>query len=273
MLPTILLRCTVIGFFLGIYGLSLAIIGKQTRTKDAPELLVTPPRVVQILFSAGDRYLAANLSGFRVLVADTARMKPADYAVQARLQRDIAWLNPAHEDNYYIAANILPWGGEVDAADEVLRRAVDARPWDFLPAFHVGFIEYHFRRAPAKGVRWLLLAAERAAEPADQWGLQSVAARWIERGYDTNTAAGLVDAMANSAPPGGFRRYLRMRAERLHSLARLRDAARIFRLRHGVPPTKLTDLLADGLLSEIPRDPLGAGFLLNSDGEPELKPN
>ncbi|OHC67723.1 MAG: hypothetical protein A3H93_18835 [Rhodocyclales bacterium RIFCSPLOWO2_02_FULL_63_24] len=273
MLPTILLRGTAMVLVVGIYGLSLSILGRQTRVADIPELLVTPPQVVQILFSAGDRYLAANLTGFRVLVADTARMKPADYAVQARLQRDIAWLNPAHEDNYYIAANILPWGGEVDAADEVLRRAVAARPWDFLPAFHVGFIEYHFRRSPAKGARWLLLAAERAAEPGDQWGLQSVAARWIERGYDTNTAAGLVDAMANSAPPGGFRRYLRMRAERLHSLARLREAARVYRSRHGVPPAKLTDLVADGLVSEIPRDPLGAGFLLDSAGEPELKPN
>lgn len=273
MASAVFLRITAAAALVSIYALSLSILAKQTRAVNTPELLVTTPRVVQILFSAGDRYLAANLAGFRVLVADTARMKPADYAVQARLQRDLSWLNPAHEDNYYIAANILPWGGEVEATEEVLRRAVDARPKDFLPAFHVGFIEYHFRRSPAEGARWLMLAAERAAEPGDQWGLQTVAARWIERGYDTNTAARMVDAMASSAPPGGFRSYLRMRAERLHDLARLRDAAKAFELRHGTPPTKLTDLVADGLLPEIPRDPLGAGFVLGPTGEPALKPN
>ena len=236
-----------------------------------PELLVTTPRVVQIIFSAGDRYLAANLAGFRVLVAETERMKPADYAVQAKLQKDISWLNPAHEDNYYIAANILPWGGEIAATEEVLRRAVVARPMDFLPAFHVGFIQYHFRRSPAEGARWVMIAAGKAVDPADQWGLQTIAAKWIERGYNTNTAAKLVDAMAVNAPPGGFRTYLQLRAERLHSLARLRDAVESYRFRRGVAPAQLSDLVDAGLLPEIPRDPLGAGFELSPLGEPAFK--
>lgn len=267
------LRWIVAAGVLGAYAFSLSALGKRNIATVAPELLVTTPRVVQLAFFAGDRYLAANLTGFRVLVADTSRMKSEDYAVQARLQQDIAWLNPAHEDNYYIAANILPWGGQLDAAEEVLRRAVDARPMDFLPAFHVGFIEYHFRRRPAEGARWLLRAAESAADQGDRWGLQEVAAKWIERGYDTATAARMVGAMASGAPPGGFRRYLNIRAERLQLLARLRTATETFRGRHGAAPARLDDLVADGLLAEIPRDPLGLGFALSPAGEPVFKTN
>jgi hypothetical protein len=65
------------------------------RATAAPELLIALPRFAQVLMAGGDRYLAANLAGFRVLVAETGRMNAEDYAVQAKLQRDIAWFNPA----------------------------------------------------------------------------------------------------------------------------------------------------------------------------------
>ena len=86
------------------------------RSQSPAELLVSLPRSTQVVLAAGDRHFAANLSGFRVLVAATERMRSEDYAVQARLQQDIAWFNPAHEDNYYIAAAILPWNGHLAAA-------------------------------------------------------------------------------------------------------------------------------------------------------------
>jgi len=266
------LRLALFCVALAGYGWSASYLSTHRSATPAPELLVTMPRVAQILFSAGDRHLAANLSGFRVLVAETAKMNADDYAVQARLQRDIAWLNPAHEDNYYIAANILPWGDQVDAAEDVLRKSVAARPFDFLPAFHVGFIHYHFRRDPAEGARWLLMAAPRAVDQGDVWSLQVVAAKWMERGYDTVTAANIVGAMAANAPPGGFRSYLKLRAQRLNSLAQLQDAARAYRLRKGQSPVELKDLVTEGLLREIPQDPLGFGFVILPSGEPGFSP-
>lgn len=252
------------------YALSLRILDAHPPARVAPELLIRLPVLVQVLAAAGDRHLAANLSAIRVLVAETQHMKADDFAVQARLQDDVSWLNPAHEDNYYIAANLLPWNGEVEAAERVLRRATESRPFDFLPAFHVGFIHYHFRRDPAEGARWLLKAAERAPDQGDQWALQVVAAKWVERGYEVSTAAGIVDGMARTAPPGGFRRYLAMRAERLHVLDRLRKAAIDYRLKFGKPPGSLSDLQGPGLLDTLPRDPLGIGYALDAQGEPQF---
>jgi hypothetical protein len=258
----------MLALVMGAYGYTQNYLRGHLHKGMDPELLVSIPWFVQTLFSVGDRYLAANISGFRILVADTSRMVSEDYAVQARLQSDVAWLNPAHEDNYYIAANILPWGGQVDAAENVLRRAVAGRPNDFLPAFHVGFINYHFRKQPAEGARWLLLAAERASDPGDSWGLQTVAAKWIERGYETSVAAKIVRNMVKGAPQGGFRTYLGLRAERLESLALLRSATDRYRSTYGHPPQQLRDLITAGLISELPRDPLGPGFILNAKGEP-----
>jgi hypothetical protein len=187
------------------------------------------PRFAQVLMAGGDRYLAANLAGFRVLVADTGRMNAEDYAVQAKLQRDIAWFNPAHEDNYYIAAAILPWNGQLDAAQYVLRRASEARTFDWYPLFQYGFLFYHFRKDPATGAQWLLQGVPRVTNQQDEWALQNLAAIWIEKGYQTANAATMVDAMAANSPPGAFRNYLQVRARRLRDLAALQDAATLFR--------------------------------------------
>jgi hypothetical protein len=198
-------------------------------------------------------------------------MSKEDYAIQAGLQRDISWLNPAHEDNYYIAAAILPWGGQLEATQVVLQRAADARPFDYLPLFHLGFNHYHFYRNPAKGAEILLSAVPRTKDQQDQWALQNVAALWIERGYRLGDAAGRVEAMANAAPPGGFRKYLMVRASRLRDLDRLRSLARQYEQQYGHHLVRLDDLVRRGLLERIPPDPLGVGFGVDAKGEPVFR--
>lgn len=237
----------------------------------SPELLVALPRFVQVLLSAGDRYLAANLAGFRVLVADTLRMNAADFAVQAKLQTDIAWLNPAHEDNYYIAAALLPWNSQLEASQFVLHRASEARLRDYQPLFYYAFNYYHFLRDPATAAGLLLKGVERTDDQQDQWALQNLAARWIERGYQTSAAAGIVDAMAKNAPPGAFKNYLAKRALRLGELARLQELAKRYRELTGHSLSDLQQLVDSGLMGELPKDPLGMGFTLSKEGEPTFR--
>lgn len=253
------------------YATAMNRLGKAPRSAVQPELLVSMPRIAQILLAGGDRHLAANLSGFRVLVAATARMEAEDYAVQARLQEDIAWLNPAHEDNYYIAAAFLPWNGHLDSAQYVLRRAESARQNDWLPDFYLGFHYYHFMQNPAEGARWLLAGVPRTREQSDQWALQNLAANWMEKGYSPSAAAGLVGAMAASAPAGAFRAYLQVRADRLKQLADLRKLAVIYKERNGRGLAKISELLEAGLIATLPVDPLGVGFSVDAEGMPVFK--
>jgi hypothetical protein len=225
---------SVMTLFMGVlsvlvYGYAQHRLSALARPTAAPELLISLPRFAQVLMAGGDRYLAANLAGFRVLVADTGRMNAEDYAVQAKLQRDIAWFNPLHEDNYYIGAAILPWNGELDAAQYVLRRASDARTFDWYPLFHYGFLFYHFRKDPATGAQWLLKGVPRVTNQQDEWALQNLAAIWIEKGYQTANAATMVDAMAANSPPGAFRNYLQVRAIACVTWRRCRTQRRFFR--------------------------------------------
>lgn len=250
------------------YALATVELRRMPRRDPAPELLVSVPALAQIFLALGDRYLAANLNGFRVLVASTERMSADDYVVQARLQEDLAWLNPAHEDNYYIAEALLPWNGQVDAAERIMARAVVARPFDASPFFYRGFHAYQFYHKPAEGAQWLLLAAEREPVEQNQWAMQNIAAKWIERGYELRSAAEMVDKIAVSSKSDGFRKYLQVRSERLRDLARLREAATVFREQRGVAIAVLEDLVKAGLIDHVPVDPLKIGYAVSPAGEP-----
>lgn len=254
-----------------VYGLTVSRLASFSWQSTSPELLVTVPRFAQVIIAGGDRYLAANLAGFRVLVAETEHMDRGDFVVQARLQQDIAWFNPAHEDNYYIAANILPWNDELDAANEILLRAADARPFEWSPLFYLGFHYYHFRNDPVQGARFLLQGAERATVAEDKWAMQNLASKWIERGYEIRTAAKLVEAVAKTSSYASFQKYLLARASRLEDLARLRDLSEVYFIVNGRILSRLDELVAAGLIDNLPVDPLGFGFDLDSEGRPVLR--
>jgi hypothetical protein len=254
-----------------IYGTSMQHLGKRKRIGSEPEFSVRLPIPAQVLLSAGDRQLAANLAGFRVLVADTFRMRAEDFAIQATLQKDISWLNPAHEDNYYIAAALLPWSGQLEAAQIVLKRAADMRTFDWQPLFYYGFDLYHFYKDPIKGAEALLMGVSRTNDPQDQWALQNLAAIWVEKGYSLAEAAGRVEAMASNAPPGGFKRYLSIRAARLRDLERLRTLAQDYERQRGVKLTDIDALVRTGLADKLPVDPLGVGFAVDTQGMPVFR--
>lgn len=244
--------------------------------KDVPrpsmvrEMEVALPRFVQVALAGGDRYLAANLGGFRALVASTEHMQPDNFKIQGRVQRDVAWLNPAHEDNYYIAAAILPWNGEVDAAQDVLRQASAARLFDWQPIFYYAFDLYHFKRDPVAAAQWLLQASPRVTIQTDRYAIENVAARWFEKGYEPRVAVGVIEGMANQARDSGFKRYLQTRAERLRALEVLREAAARFQSRADRPLRDLQELVGAGLLRALPKDPFGFGYALDQQGQPIL---
>ena len=268
----IVARVMTLTFLIGLFVFSQKQLAGITRPSVAPELMVSMPLFAQVLLSGGDRHLAANINGFRVLVAETRKMNANDYAVQAKLQRDLAWLNPAHEDNYYIAAAMLPWNEELEASQYVLERAAKARVKDWQPPFYLGFNYYHFFKDPAKGALLLNEAVPRAYTQQDSWALQNIAARWLEKGYDTNTAARMVGSMAENAPLGAFRDYLHKRAERLEELALLQNLAIQYKEKYAKQLLSLDDLVKSGLIDKLPVDPLGKGFELDEKGMPVFIP-
>lgn len=248
------------------YAWSVRSMAEMPRSIPLVEMQTAIPRFVQIAMSGGDRNLAANLAFFRALVASTDKMQAENFRIQGIVQRDVAWLNPAHEDNYYVAAAILPWSNEYEAAQEVLAEAADARPFDYMPAFLYGFNAMYFKRDLNEGVRWLQRASQQAGMENERLLLQQMAAMWMDRSDDPLLAARVVGAMAENARPKAFRDYLLKRVARLEGLGLLRRASAQYVERYGMPPKRLEDLVVAGFIQELPKDALGRGFILDGSG-------
>lgn len=255
---------------LALYLLATARLDRLPRAQDPRELDAVLPLSAQMAMAAGDRYLAGNLATIRALMANPERMTPDQMALLARVHEDAAFLHPANEDNYYVAANILPWNGHFDAGQRILRRAYEARRFDWLPGFYYGFDLWFFRRDAIAGAKWLNLAATRASDENDRLLLETMAVRWMEQGYETNSALRLLRGIAAQARHGKLRQYYETRIRRLEDLQRLEQAAAEYRRRSGQPLRELGELVTAGLIAALPVDPFGFGFVVDRDGQPLL---
>lgn len=257
----------------GIFGLvtyffavtNLAVISRRPALE---EMRVAMPCFAQVLLVGGDRYFAANINTIRALVASTEGLTSDQFAIQARVQKDASWLNPAQQDNYYLAAGILSWNGQLEAAQLILSRAHDSRPFDIWPAFYFAFHEWHYNKKPLEGVRWLRLAADRAPGYLERVSLLDMAARWAGTTDDIGEAIRVVQTMAAGTRDQVFRKYLFKRVGRLEALLELRTATQNFYDNFGRRPQHINDLLDSGLLAKLPLDPFGEAFVLDADGTP-----
>lgn len=263
LLPLLVMIVGGLVFWLGQSGLK-----GVKRSRPNAEIEVALPIFVQVALAGGDRYLAANWSVIRALVTETSRMAPEEYPLLGQVQKDASWLNPAHEDNYYIATAILPWEGQVEPTQVILRRATVARFFDYQPPFYYAFNLFHFMGDVQGASEWLRRAAEELPDPDERLTMQDLAASWLDRSQDLDMAARIVDAMAAQAKRKDFAAYLQKRSQRLRDLAALRRAATVYTARRGKPPGSLQDLLSSGLIDSLPVDSFGSGFAIDADGLP-----
>lgn len=255
-------------------GVALFAFGNRAPARPPPAesmLSVALPVPLQMLYAGGDRYLAANVGAWRAIMVGTGELPAATLRALAQVQEDVSWLNPWHEDNYYTAAAILPWAGELAPTQTILRRATAARRHDVYPPFYYAFNQWYFAGDVAGGVASLLVAAEHSRDPGERQALTVMAARWSEQSDETATAIAMVHAMAERTRDRALKDYLGLREQRLHGLLTLRQAAQKFAAEHGRAPRSLDEMLAGGLVARIPEDPLGGGYAVR-DGVPILLP-
>lgn len=215
---------------------------------------------VLLALFGGDRFLAANLETMR-LAATGVDWGQADTGYLVRAQQEVAELNPCHEDNYYLANGLLTWGGADREGTEVLRRAMDCRFWDELPAFFYGFNQAFFNKDIAEASRALELAAQRATGNAAGFRKMAVMLQ-AESFADEKLALDYLVQQRNAARGDPkLQQMLDKRVVRLQGLVTLREAQRRFEAENGALQS-LEQLVKSGLLPALPDDPLRLGYEL-----------
>ncbi len=229
--------------------------------------MVIAAPVLLALFG-GDRFLAANLETMR-LAATGVDFGQADTGYLIRAQQEVAELNPCHEDNYYLANGLLTWGGADREGTEVLRRAMQCRFWDELPAFFYGFNQAFFNKDIAEAGRALELAAQRATDNAA--GFRKLAVMLQAESFADEKLAleYLIQQRDAARDDPKLQQMLDKRVVRLQGLVALREAQRRFEVANGALQN-LDQLVEHSLLAALPEDPLRLGYELK-DGRIILK--
>lgn len=243
---------------------------------DQPELPKPSMPLDRVVISApvltalygGDRFLAAGLETMR-LAATGVDFGQTDTHYLVRAQRVVSELNPCHENNYYLANGLLTWGGATEDANEVLRRAMDCRWWDELPAFFYGFNKYFFDKNIKEAQAALRIAADRAGR--NEAGYRKLAIMIeVEQIDDEKMALNLLKQERDKASGAKLIAMLDKRVKRLEGLLSLREAKRVYEERTGKALQHPEQLITTGILKTLPVDPMKLGYELK-DGQFILK--
>lgn len=259
---------------LALLGFGLFFVVSQWRAQISDQVapviegrvVITAP-VLLVLFG-GDRFLAANLEAMRLAATGVDRGQ-ADTSYLVRAQQEVAELNPCHEDNYYLANGLLTWGGAEREGTEVLRRAMQCRFWDELPAFFYGFNQAFFNKDIAEAGRALELAAQRATDNAAGFRKLAVMLRAESFADEKLALEYLIQQRDAARDDPKLQQMLDKRVVRLQGLVALREAQRRFEVVNGALQS-LDQLVEYGLLPAVPEDPLRLGYELK-DGRIVLK--
>lgn len=250
---------------LALLGFGVFSVASQWRAHTpAPVAPVIEGRVViaapvLLVLFGGDRFLAASLETMR-LAATGVDWGQADTGYLIRAQQVVAELNPCHEDNYYLANGLLTWGGADSEGTEVLRRAMQCRFWDELPAFFYGFNQWFFNKDIAEASRALELAAQRATGNAAGFRKMAVMLQ-ADTFADEQLALNYLTQQRDAAGDPKLRDMLDKRVVRLQGLVALREAQRHFEAKNAAL-VRLEQLVEAGLLPALPDDPLRLGYEL-----------
>jgi len=228
---------------------------------------VVIPAPLLVVLHGGDRFLAADFETMR-LSATGMDDRGVDTGYLVRAQREVARLNPCHEDNYYLANGLLTWGGAVEQGNEVLRAAVDCRFWDEFPAFFYGINLSFFQRDNEEAARVLEIGAQRSTHNAAAMQKLAVMLR-AEQFADERLALNYLTQQRDSASDPKLQDMLDKRVIRLQGLIELREAQRTYEAKHE-PLQDLQQLLDRAIVAELPTDPLGLGYELRN-GRIDLK--
>lgn len=252
-----------------VYALTVRHLSDLPRQQVAEGLRVRVPVLLQVMQAGGDRYLAADLAVIRSITVGTEITDSETLRVQAALAEDASLMNPRHEDNYYMAAALLPWQGYVEPGQMVLKRAADARTWDMWPAFFYAFNASYFERKHVEAAQWAELAALRTGEP-NASALRTMAAKWVEREGDPAQGIEMIERLKTITHDPRSLRLMDARIERLRGLQVLQRAAQAYHAQQKKPLSNLEQLIEAGVLKALPRDPLGMGYQLDANGVPQL---
>ncbi|PLX83445.1 MAG: hypothetical protein C0616_00255 [Desulfuromonas sp.] len=172
-------------------------------------------------------------------------------------------LDPYNMDGYYFAQAAFTWEvGRVKEVNRLLEIGVENRQWDYWLPFYIGFNRAYFLKDFAGAAPYMKLAAERSGDPL----FAKLAARYFYESKQTDLGLLFLDTIIAQTKDKAIKATYEMRRAALLMVTALEKGVAAYRSARGSNPERIEDLVTEGLIPEVPVDPYGGNFYLDSDG-------
>jgi hypothetical protein len=234
--------------------------------------LVIPSSVLKIT-SLEFKGIVSDLLFLKVLIFDGGtyqrnkepRMSPEEWQWLDKELTASTDLDPYFVDPYYLANAHMTWeGGMVREANKLLEKGTQYRDWDWELPFYAGFNYFFFLHDNAKAADLLATAAKR---PGPSGQLLSLAARLAYTEKKTENAIVFLETLLEKTEENRLRKQYKIRIHALRTRLLLERGVSSYKIKFGKYPSVLQDLVATGIITDIPRDPYGGNFSMGPQGQ------
>lgn len=213
----------------------------------------------------GYHHLGADILWLRLIQVIGKKRNSADeYEWMYHALNVITTLDPQYAYAYYAGGVILgDLANRPDLSIRLLERGVSANPEVWNIPFLLGYNYYFLLGDPVKGAEYIMEAARRPDGPSYLPGL---ATRMAAEAGSPDTALAFLEARVRETPDPEMREILAYRMKEViieRDLRILEKAVEVYRTQYRTSPATLADLLAGGILQNLPQEPFGEYYRLD----------
>jgi len=177
----------------------------------------------------------------------------------------ITTLDPHYAYAYYVGGVVLSELGErVDLSNQLLQKGHIANPREWNLLFLLGYNHYFLLGNAAAGADYIGRASQIPGAPGFLPGL---ATRMYAESGNPNVALQFLEELWRRNPDLAVREKLEIRAKEVmieRDIQEIESAVQQYRDQRGRLPRELHDLISNGSLRQIPQEPFGGTYDLNS---------
>lgn len=204
-------------------------------------------------------FFGSTLSGTNRRKATEAEFRWIDGMLTLTTDVDPYFLDP-----YLFANSALTWeAGKVREANLLLEKGVRFRTWDYWLPFYLGFNYFYFLGDNDRASKYLI---EASGKPGASPFYGHLGARLAYNSNNVDNAVIFMENIVKNIQDKTMKRDYELRLQALKSIQYLQYAVSEFKAATGRLPHDFFELLSLGYIKQIPLDPYGGTFYLDSKG-------
>ena len=245
--------------------------GKKLLPKGEDTSYVLPSPILKILALEFDG-LASDYAFLEALVffgstferKERPRVKEWEWGWMSNILNASTDLDPYFLDPYYFGQAHLTWEGNMAReTNTLLEKGSRYRDWDWNIPFYIGFNHFYFLQNNEEGAVYLMESSKRPGAPSL---LPQLAARLMYKANRTENAVIFLQEILSITDDENTKKMYGMRLNALKAILFMEKAVDAYKSRFKDQPARLDELIARGIIKEIPKDPYGGKFYIDKDG-------